>query len=194
MFPFFHWTSKRTQVPVLGSILTGIFTAIVAFVFTLKDLADAISIGTLMAFSLVCAGVMVLRYQKSNFFPLSLSLIVAFIVVTFVSALSFVLGWPAPVTATLGLISGLLFIGLLVMQIALRKSLVVPTTFACPLVPLVPCLGIAFNMYMLAGLKIEAWLRLLIWLVIGLGIYFLFGIWNSKMRSYNRKTETTYQT
>ena len=193
MFPFFHWTSKRTQVPVVGSILTGIFTAIVAFVFTLKDLADAISIGTLMAFSLVCAGVMVLRYQKSKFFPISLFLIVAFTLLTFASALSFVLGWPIPLTATLGSISGLLFIILVVVQIVLRNSLVVPTTFACPLVPLVPCLGIAFNMYMLAGLKIEAWLRLFVWLAIGLGIYFFYGIWNSKMRRYNQETSDTYK-
>lgn len=193
MFPFFHWTSKRTQVPVVGSIITGIFTAIVAFFVTLKDLADAISIGTLMAFSLVCAGVMVLRYQESKFFPLSVCVIISFMMVTFLSALSFILGWPIALTATMGSVSGLLFIGLVVMQIVLRKSLVSPKTFVCPLVPLVPCLGIAFNMYMLAGLRIEAWIRLAGWLLIGLGIYFIFGIWNSKMRRYNRLTRTAHK-
>ena len=37
-------------------------------------------------------------------------------------------------------------------------------------------------MYMLAGLKGAAWIRLAIWVVIGVIIYFAYGIWSSKMR------------
>lgn len=155
---------------------------------TLKDLADAISIGTLLAFSVVCAGVIVLRYEESNFYPIPLTLIILFIPFTFISALSFILGWPLPVTITAGIVSILTFTGLVVVHVVLRKSLVVPKSFCCPLVPLIPCLGIAFNMYMLAGLKLEAWTRLAVWLLIGLGIYFIYGVWNSKMRSYNQRS------
>lgn len=60
LFPFFAKLSKRS-VPVIGSILTGVVTAIIAFFIGLEALADAISIGTLFAFSVVDAGVIVQR-------------------------------------------------------------------------------------------------------------------------------------
>lgn len=71
------------------------------------------------------------------------------------------------------------------------KTYNIPTTFKCPLVPFVPCVGIAINMYMLAGLKSAAWIRLGVWLVIGLLIYGLYGIWNSKMRDYISPSSST---
>ena len=51
------------QIPVWGSIITGICAATIAFLFDLGSLTDMISIGTLMAFTIVCASVLVLRYQ-----------------------------------------------------------------------------------------------------------------------------------
>jgi len=66
LFPFFADVNKRTGVPIFGTILTGIVTALIAF-FTPEDtLADAISIGTLSAFSVVDAGVIVLRYRSKQ--------------------------------------------------------------------------------------------------------------------------------
>ena len=149
---------------------------------TLDALADAISIGTLMAFSLVCAGVMVLRYSggKRDYIPISL--IIAFTCVTFMSAMFFTHSLPLPVPIVFGAVAFLLFIALCFM-----KAYNTPTTFKCPLVPLIPCLGIAINMYMLAGLKSAAWIRLGIWLTIGILIYIFYGIWNSKMRDYTPK-------
>ena len=47
--------------------------------------------------------------------------------------------------------------------------------FRTPLVPLVPVLGILFNGYMMYKLGWVNWLRLGVWLVIGLVIYFSYG-------------------
>ena len=171
---------------MIGTIITGVFTAGVAFFMTLDALADAISIGTLMAFSLVCAGVMVLRYTggKRDYIPISL--IIAYTCVTFMSAMFFAYHLPLPVPIVFGAIAFLLFIALCFMKVYNT-----PTTFKCPLVPLIPCLGIAINMYMLAGLKPAAWIRLGVWLAIGLIIYAFYGIWNSKMRNYTPRPRSS---
>ncbi len=53
--------------------------------------------------------------------------------------------------------------------------------FKTPWVPLIPLLGIASCIYLMAGLPWVTWVRFGIWLVIGLVIYFLFGWKRSKI-------------
>jgi APA family basic amino acid/polyamine antiporter len=53
--------------------------------------------------------------------------------------------------------------------------------FRCPLVPLVPILGIVCCLFLMIGLPLETWARLVIWLVIGLAIYFGYGRSHSKL-------------
>jgi len=57
-----------------------------------------------------------------------------------------------------------------------------PTTFKCPLVPLVPCIGVLCNIFLIASLPIDAFYRALIWTAIGIGIYLLYGIRHSVLR------------
>jgi APA family basic amino acid/polyamine antiporter len=56
-----------------------------------------------------------------------------------------------------------------------------PRQFVTPLVPLVPILGIVVNMAMIFGLGWPNWLRLGVWLAIGLVIYFGYGRFHSKL-------------
>jgi APA family basic amino acid/polyamine antiporter len=60
--------------------------------------------------------------------------------------------------------------------------------FRTPLVPVVPILGIAVCLAMMVGLPGDTWLRLLIWLAIGLGIYFLYGRHHSVLQRTGRST------
>ena len=179
MFSCFQCTTKKKEVPLVGTLFTGLFTAIIAFFMTLDILADAISIGTLMAFNIVCAGVMVVRYTRGPGHYTPLIIIVVFVISTFLSAISFVRGFPILFTGFFSAISLLLVIPLCLMPMHNM-----PKTFVCPLVPLVPCIGIAINMYMLSGLRAESWIRLGVWLLIGLCVYFTYGIYTSKMRDY----------
>jgi APA family basic amino acid/polyamine antiporter len=54
--------------------------------------------------------------------------------------------------------------------------------FRTPLVPLVPILGILFNGYMMFELGIANWIRLVVWLIIGLFVYFFYSRKHSKVQ------------
>jgi len=56
----------RFKTPHVATVATGIFAALIAAVFPLDLLADLISMGILLAFAVVCAGVLVLRYTKPD--------------------------------------------------------------------------------------------------------------------------------
>ena len=58
---FFAAVHPRFRTPHKATILTGILVATIAAVFPLKLLADLVNIGTLMAFVIVCAAVIVMR-------------------------------------------------------------------------------------------------------------------------------------
>ncbi len=58
-----------------------------------------------------------------------------------------------------------------------------PRPFRTPWVPVVPILGIAFNGYMMYKLGWVNWLRLVVWLVIGLVIYFTYSRFHSQVRN-----------
>jgi len=54
--------------------------------------------------------------------------------------------------------------------------------FRCPASPYVPVGGILVCLSLMAGLPLDTWLRLLIWLLVGFGIYFGYGIKHSRLR------------
>jgi basic amino acid/polyamine antiporter, APA family len=57
-----------------------------------------------------------------------------------------------------------------------------PRAFRTPLVPLVPILGVLACGYMMTGLEMMNWIRLFVWLAIGLVIYYAYGKNNSKLK------------
>ena len=121
-----EWAGKihpKFRTPYISSITVGIFVAVFAAVIPIGILGELVSIGTLLAFVIVCAGVWVLR----------------------------------------------------------RKQPDLPRPFKTPMVPLVPILGILISLGLMAGLPIQTWLRLFVWLVIGMAIYFGYGRRHSKV-------------
>ena len=80
----------------------------------------------------------------------------------------------------------LVCIGVWVMRIKMPE---LPRSFKTPLVPLVPILGIGVCLFMMVFLPMDTWIRLLVWMLIGLDIYLVYGVKNSALGngSTNRK-------
>lgn len=72
----------------------------------------------------------------------------------------------------------LVCIGIWVMR---RKMPEIPRAFKTPLVPLVPILGIVTCLFMMVFLPMDTWIRLLVWMLIGMDIYLAYGAKHSHM-------------
>jgi APA family basic amino acid/polyamine antiporter len=120
------WAGKihpRFRTPYISTLFVGIFVAFFASVIPISILGELVSIGTLLAFVIVCAGVWVLRNRRPD----------------------------------------------------------LPRPFRTPMVPLVPILGILVSGALMASLPGETWLRLLVWLALGMIVYFGYGRSHSRV-------------
>lgn len=72
----------------------------------------------------------------------------------------------------------LVCIGIWVMR---RKMPEIPRAFKTPMVPLVPVLGILTCLFMMVFLPMDTWIRLLVWMLIGMDIYLAYGVKNSHL-------------
>ena len=58
--------NEKTKTPVIATLSMASLAALLAAIFDIKELVDFMSIGTLMAYTLVAASVMILRYRESS--------------------------------------------------------------------------------------------------------------------------------
>jgi APA family basic amino acid/polyamine antiporter len=69
-----------------------------------------------------------------------------------------------------------------------------PRPFRTPWVPFVPIMGIIFNGYMMYKLGWINWARLIVWLIIGMVIYLLYGRHNSRVQAMQNDVTPTKPT
>lgn len=74
----------------------------------------------------------------------------------------------------------LVCVGIIVMR---KTQPDAPRAFKTPLVPLVPILGILTCFGMMASLPGDTWIRLIVWMAIGIVLYFIYGAKKSKLRN-----------
>jgi APA family basic amino acid/polyamine antiporter len=124
LLPWFATVHKKYSTPHIATVVTGVFVALCGGLMPMSLVGELVSIGTLLAFVLVCAGIPILR----------------------------------------------------VTQPKLERPFKVPAPWV------VAPLGAAACLWVMTGLPHDTWLRLIIWLAIGLCIYFFYGRHHSKMR------------
>jgi len=185
----FGRVSPKTQVPLFGTIVTGIVSSTLALLFDLDILTEMISIGTLLAFIVVCAGIVVVRFkQTASYAPKTQGVdamrkwVIHFIIAFFCFSVVFssFVKYDFPIWVIVISTVPLLCIMAL---LSLVRQTNVPLTFKCPLVPVVPLVGVLVNTFLIVQLPVDAMLRVLIWSFIGFAIYFGYGIRHSRLNS-----------
>lgn len=125
----FSKTHPRFRTPHITTIVIGVTAGIIAGLFPIALLGHMVSIGTLLAFIIVCVGIVILRKKEPD----------------------------------------------------------APRAFKTPWVPFVPILGAVCCLALMASLPLDAWLRLIGWMVIGMTIYFFYGRRHSHVRKALKK-------
>jgi amino acid transporter len=180
--PAFSRIHRRYKTPYFATIVTGLIVAIPALFMNLTEVTDLTSIGTLFAFALVCGGVLLLPPAKdeegSRRFRLPYINGKYLVPVLFIagmvvfrhqlSALFHYTGWQ-------GYRDKLPFFLFLIVAAALSV-----VTFLKRL-SVIPVLGLASCFYLMTELGYTNWLRFLIWLAVGLVIYFTYSFRHSRM-------------
>lgn len=72
----------------------------------------------------------------------------------------------------------LVCVGVLVMRKTMPDA---PRGFRTPLVPLIPVLGILVCFFMMAFLPLDTWMRLVLWMIVGLDVYLFYSVKNSNL-------------
>lgn len=168
----------RYKTPSFSTILTGFVVAVPALFLNLDIVISLTSIGTLFAFVLVCGGILILdRDHKDTPAKFKVPYLNGqwLIPILFVGSFVLVLIY-APehfnYVVTLDGLPMLLFwiIGLVVSVYSFLRHY-----------STIPVLGLMSCFYLMAQETPKIWLRFLIWLIIGLVIYFLYSRQNSKL-------------
>ncbi len=122
--PVFSKVHPRFKTPYVSTLLTGLVAVVLAGILPISILGELVSIGTLLAFTIVCVSIVVLRKTRPD----------------------------------------------------------IHRPFKTPFVPVIPILGALICLVQMAALPLDTWARLLVWMALGMVIYFTYSIHHSKQR------------
>jgi basic amino acid/polyamine antiporter, APA family len=174
----------KYKTPSFSTIITGLFVAVPALFLNLDTVISLTSIGTLFAFVLVCGGILVLNQMpnapESKFKVPAINgkLIVPAMMVL---AIGIIIYFYPTYFKELFVKNGAYNLDGLPMILFWIVAIIVAVYSYVKNFSLIPVLGLISCFYLMAQETSLIWLRFLIWLVIGLVIYFLYGYSHSKL-------------
>ena len=179
LFPAFGRLTQKSQVPLWGTLFSGVCAGLIAFFLDINILADMISMGTLLAFTTVCSGIVILRVECPQNPRRILYALVVFCICTcgLSVALRFVDQMPVWAISLLA-VATLVPVGYLAW---LPRSAVDSSLYSVPFVPFLPLMGIFFNVYLICSNTPLSFYRLLVWTFAGCSLYFMYGIRHSRL-------------
>jgi APA family basic amino acid/polyamine antiporter len=170
----------KFQTPSFATIATGLLVGIPSLFLDADLVGDMCSIGTLFAFVLVCGGIIALNNSKNDvpskfkvtfidakYFLPPLFLITAFAMYKY-NYISILIEGNTYYHLIPFVLFVITFIILIIASFKFRVSLI-------------PSLGLLLCLYFMTGINIESWVRFVIWLVIGLVIYAIYGRKKSRL-------------
>ncbi|HSC39449.1 MAG TPA: amino acid permease C-terminal domain-containing protein, partial [Chitinophagaceae bacterium] len=176
----------KYKTPSFSTIVTGFVVGIPAMFLNLDVVIALTSIGTLFAFVLVCGGVLVLEQLKDK--PAS-KFKVPYINSRFIIPILFIGSAVATaVYAPEHFRSLFTKEGWPMLCFWILAAVITVLSFIKSF-SLIPVLGLTSCFYLMAQESHTNWLRFLIWLVVGLVIYFCYGRWNSHLRQVEQLPE-----
>ena len=125
---FFSKIHSRFRTPAHSNVLFMILVSLLAGFIPARVAGEMTSIGTLLAFTLVCAAILIVRKTMPD----------------------------------------------------------APRAFKTPLVPLIPILGILTCLVMMCFLPADTWIRLVLWMLIGIDVYVCYGVKHSRLEPNNK--------
>ncbi|HEY0110311.1 MAG TPA: amino acid permease [Fibrella sp.] len=175
LWPKFAKIHPKYHTPSFATIITGLLVAIPSLFLDMQFFIDLTSVGTFFAFIMVCGGILYLDdsglSEQSKFkvtyingkyivgIGLAIALAYALITDSFASSMA-----EKPLMAIFWLVWGALA------ALAFRRNF-----------SLLPVLGVLTNLYLMTELGITNWAIFVVWLVIGLVVYFSYGFRKSKL-------------
>ncbi len=179
----------KFKTPSFSTIITGCLVAVPIFFVDINMVTDICSAGTLFAFSLVCAGVLKLKVENKNYNPtFKTPYVNAKYVVPVLFFGSFILIYiydKATIDYYLKYESFNAFLTKLPLYTFVSVFAIITWLSIKHNFSLIPTLGLLSCFYMLSQLGYKNWLYFMVWLLIGLLIYFAYGKNHSKLATQN---------
>uniref|UniRef100_A0A3Q3CGR3 Solute carrier family 7 member 2 n=2 Tax=Haplochromini TaxID=319058 RepID=A0A3Q3CGR3_HAPBU len=179
--------NPKTKTPLIATMSSGVVAAIMAFLFDLKALVDMMSIGTLLAYSLVAVCVLLLRLSVckvsvSQLIVCRQSTVLVVCVISYLTTyhINSVLGLEVWILASLSVC--LLVFSSCIFMVIRQPQTKKKVSFMVPLLPFLPILSIFVNIYLMVQLSGDTWIRFSVWMAAGFLIYFGYGVWHSVER------------
>jgi APA family basic amino acid/polyamine antiporter len=169
----------KFHTPSFATIVTGFVVAIPALFMNLTEVTDLTSIGTLFAFVLVCGGVLLLPREAAKTGKFHLPYINSkwIVPVLFIGCFYFFWKDIVSVFTAVNAHENFPFFLFIILSAVLTVLAFIKN------LSLIPVLGLLSCFYLMTELGYTNWLRFLIWLVIGLVIYFTYSYKHSHLGS-----------